>query len=228
MRESLKAITLDLDDTLWPVDRVIERAERILHEWCERHAPAVARALPPLEFALYRRALAAEMPAIAHDYTALRLAALRRALKEYGEDETLAQTAMDVFMAARNEIEFFPDALDALGRLCKRYPLIALSNGNADVARIGIDHFFTAVVNARSVGFSKPDRRIFEAACACLRLRPEEVLHVGDDPDLDVRGALAAGKRCAWINRAGRQWSGDPVDMVQFPHLTALCEWLGV
>ena len=227
MRGGIKAISIDLDDTLWPVDPVIERAERMLHEWCEQCAPGVARALPPLEFALYRRALAVQVPEIAHDYTALRLEALRRALKEHGEDETLAQTALDVFLAARNQIEFFPDALDALERLSKRYPLIALSNGNADIGRIGIGRFFSAVVNARSVGFSKPDKRIFEAACACLTLPPAAVLHVGDDPDLDVRGAVAAGKQCAWINRHGRSWTGEPITMVEFPNLTALCDWLG-
>ena len=224
----IKAITLDLDDTLWPVDPVIERAERALHEWCECHAPGVARALPPAEFALYRRSLAAELPAIAHDYTALRLEALRRALRQYGEDHSLAETALEIFLAARNEIVFYPDTLEALQRLSSRYRLVSLSNGNADIGRIGIAAFFSAVVNARSAGYPKPDRRIFEAACACLALRPEEVLHVGDDPDLDVRGALNAGKQSAWINRHGRQWSGEPVDTIEFPDLRVLCDWLGV
>ncbi|RPI43474.1 MAG: HAD family hydrolase [Betaproteobacteria bacterium] len=228
MPHRIRAITLDLDDTLWPVDPVIERAEKRLHAWCEEHAPGVAEALPPAQFALYRRALATELPAIAHDYTALRLEALRRALAQYGGDPRLAPSALDVFLAARNEIELFPDALEALRRLTGRYRVVALSNGNADVARIGIGEYFAAVVNARSVGCSKPDARIFHAACACLDLRPEEVLHVGDDPDLDVRGAAAAGKRSAWINRDGRRWAGEPVDMVEFRDLLALCDWLRV
>jgi putative hydrolase of the HAD superfamily len=228
MPHRIRAVTLDLDDTLWPIAPVIERAERILHEWCVRNAPKFAKALPPAEFALYRRSLARDEPGFAHDFTALRHEALRRALRHYEEDPALADPAMDVFLAARNEIELYPDAREALERLAGRYRLAVISNGNADVRRIGIHEYFAAVVNARSVGYAKPDKRIFDAACAGVALPPEAVLHVGDDPDLDVRGAVAAGARSAWINRHGLPWIGESVDMLEFPDLIGLCEWLGV
>jgi putative hydrolase of the HAD superfamily len=228
MQQTIQALTFDLDDTLWPIAPVIERAERILHEWCEQNAPKLARALPPAEFALYRRALAKELPGLAHDFTTLRLEALRRALRHYEEDPALADPAMDVFLAARNEIELYPDAQQALERLAARYRLVVVSNGNADVRRIGIDRHFVAVVNARSVGCAKPDRRIFEAAFAAGGAPAGAVLHVGDDPDLDVRGAIAAGARSAWINRHDLPWMGATVDMLQFSDLLELCEWLGV
>ena len=225
--QGIQAITLDLDDTLWPIAPVIERAERILHEWCEQNAPKFARALPPQEFALYRRALAREVPGLAHDFTALRHEALRRALRHYEEDPSLADPAMDVFLVARNEIELYADAEAALERLAARYRLAVVSNGNADVRRIGIDRHFAAVVNARSAGYAKPDRRIFEAACASLGVPAQAVLHVGDDPDLDVRGAVAAGAQGAWINRHALPWIGERVPMAEFADLIELCEWLG-
>lgn len=228
MTEPIHAVTLDLDDTLWPIAPVIERAERILHDWCVRNAPKFARALPPEEFALYRRSLARELPGIAHDFTALRHEALRRALRHYEEDPALADPAMDVFLAARNEIELYPDAQAALDRLAGRYRLAVISNGNADVARIGIAEYFDAVINARGAGYAKPDPRIFQAACAALAIPAPSMLHVGDDPDLDVRGALAAGARSAWLNRHGLPWIGDDVEMVEISDLLGLCEWLGV
>ncbi|MCC7081333.1 MAG: HAD-IA family hydrolase [Burkholderiales bacterium] len=228
MPHRIRAVTLDLDDTLWPIAPVIERAERILHEWCSRNAPKFAKALPPAEFALYRRTLARAQPALAHDFTALRHAALQRALRHYDEDPALADPAMDVFLAARNEIELYPDAREALGRLSGRYRLAVVSNGNADVSRIGIGEYFAAVVSARSTGYAKPDKRIFAAACAGVALPAEAVLHVGDDPDLDVRGAIAAGARGAWINRHGLPWIGESVAMLEFSDLLELCEWLGV
>ena len=77
---SVAAITLDLDDTLWPSGPALERAEQCVHEWLEVHAPAVALALPPPKFAQFRRALAAEQPQIAHDFTVLRREALRRGI----------------------------------------------------------------------------------------------------------------------------------------------------
>jgi putative hydrolase of the HAD superfamily len=228
MHASVEAITLDLDDTLWPIDRVIDRAEEVLHAWLEIHAPGVAQSLPPPSFAAYRRLLALEVPAIAHDYTALRLEALRRALREHGGDPILAEPAMEVFLSARNEVEFFPDALEALDRLCRRYRVVSLSNGNADLERIGIRRYFAGIMNARIAGCPKPDARIFHAACARIDVPPDAVLHVGDDPDLDVRGALGAGVRSAWMNRQGNPWPGEAADTLEFRDLLALCEWLGV
>lgn len=228
MPHRIKAITLDLDDTLWAVDPVIERAERTLHEWFEARAPKLAQALPPAQFLLYRRALAKKLPHIAHDFTALRLEALRRALAEHGEDPGLAGAALEVFLEARNRVELYPEAADALQRLSGRYRVAVVSNGNADVHRIGIGAHFAAVVNSRSAGYAKPDPRIFHAACDALGCPVHEVLHVGDDPDLDVRGAAGAGARAAWINRHGRAWAGEHCERLEFGDLRALCEWLGV
>ena len=227
MPDRVKAITLDLDDTLWPVDPVIERAERSLHAWGAERAPKFGLALPPAQFALYRRALAKELPHLAHDFTALRLESLRRGLMLHGEDHTLAEAAMEIFLAARNRIDLYPEAQESLERLSRRYKLAVISNGNADVHRIGIGRHFVAVVNARSAGFPKPDPRIFHAACDALGCLPQEVLHVGDDVELDVRGAVGAGSRAAWINRHGRAWAGDACQRVEFADLRALCDWLG-
>jgi putative hydrolase of the HAD superfamily len=228
MPARVKAITLDLDDTLWPIDEVMARAEGILHQWFERHAPGVAAALPPPEFAAFRRALALDLPAIGHDFTMLRREALRRALQQFGGDTSLVEPAMTVFLSARNDVEFYPDTLEALQRLSRHYPVVSLSNGNADLARIGIGHHFSATVSARSIGVAKPDPRIFHAACAAIDLRPEEVLHVGDDPDLDVRGGIGAGVRTVWVNRQRKAWAGEPVETLEMHDLLALCEWLGV
>src|SRR3954468_23163266 len=90
--EDVKAITLDLDDTLWPSAPVLAAAEQTLHTWLEQHAPALAAALPPPLFAQFRRTIAAELPAISHDFTALRHEALKRALALHREDVSLADT----------------------------------------------------------------------------------------------------------------------------------------
>jgi putative hydrolase of the HAD superfamily len=85
--------------------------------------------------------------------------------------------------------------------------VLALTNGNADLARIGIDDHFAGCIAAREAGHAKPDAPIFHAACARLRLAPHEVLHVGDDPELDIAGARGAGLRSCWINRRGESWA---------------------
>ena len=227
-QNAIAAISLDLDDTLWPSGPALEAAEARVHAWLEAHAPAVAAALPPPQFALFRRALAVELPQIAHDFTALRREALRRALEMHGEDSSLADTVLQVFLAARSEVELYPEVPAALARLSRRYRLVALTNGNADVQRAGVAHFFSAVVTAGSAGYAKPDPRIFHAACVAADAPPGQVLHVGDHPDSDIRGAARAGLQAAWINRPGLAWAGAAAPFREFADLLGLCDWLGV
>ena len=74
------------------------------------------------------------------------------------------------------------------------------------LAAIGIADRFTVFVAARDAGHAKPDAPIFHATCDRLGLAPHEVLHVGDDPLLDVAGASWAGMRTCWINRRDEAW----------------------
>jgi len=83
---------------------------------------------------------------------------------------------------------------------------VALSNGNADVQRVGLGAYFSASLSAQQFGVAKPDPRIFEAAAAAAAVAPAEVLHVGDDVDTDVMGALNSGLQAVWVNREAKAW----------------------
>ena len=198
---SLLAISLDLDDTLWPVWPAIVRAERRLHEWLVLQAPATARRHDTAGLRALRDRVGLEHPERQHDLTWLRLESLRRALRDAGDDPALAEPAFEVFFDERQRVELFDDVRPALERLAARYPLVALTNGNADLRRIGLAPLFREVVTAREFGVGKPDPRIFAAACERIGAAPERVLHVGDDLVLDVQGALQAGLRAAWVVR---------------------------
>src|SRR5688500_8823412 len=145
-------------------------------------------------------------PEHAHDYTRQRRLSLAHALRESGEDEGHVDAAFAAFHDERNRIEFYPDALEALARLAAHAPVLALTNGNADLARIGIGSNIVGCEPARDTCHAKPDAPSFQAACRHLDLSPREVLHVGDDPVLDIHGARSAGLRTCWINRRGDTW----------------------
>jgi putative hydrolase of the HAD superfamily len=198
---AIKAITFDLDDTLWPVWPAIERAEHELHAWLRVHAGRTAHRFDVPALREMRNAIVAEHPQWAHDFSRLRRESLVRALTLAGDDHALADPAYDVFFAARNRVECFADALPALQALARRWPIAALTNGNADLQVIGLAPYFTATVSAREFGIAKPDPRIFHEACRQLGAAPHEVLHVGDDWALDVYGAHRAGLRSAWVRR---------------------------
>lgn len=213
----IKAISLDLDDTLWPIWPTIERAEAVLAAWLREHAPATAQlAGNPQALREARHYLQIKRPDLSNDLSALRRESIRFVLLKAGDDPMLAEPAFDVFFAERQRVELFDDALPALEWLASRYPLVALSNGNADVQRIGLGRHFHAAISAREFGVGKPDARIFHAAAEAAGVRPSEVLHVGDDAQLDVLGALVAGLQVAWVNRNGQAWEHAPLQ----PHTT--------
>lgn len=201
------ALTLDLDDTLWPIAPVMARCEHVLHGFLATHAPTVAARFPIEAMRDLRNRIFAERPELAHDYSALRRLCLERAFGETGLDAPdIVDTAYTVFYAARNEVELYEDVADALPALASRHRIVALTNGNADLACIGLDRHFHGAVFAREIGCAKPDARIFAHACALLDDDPAAIWHVGDDPDLDVVGAQRAGMRAVWLNRDGRDW----------------------
>lgn len=204
----IRALTLDLDDTLWPVLPALERADRDLDAYLRQHYPDVARAWPIPAMRALRAEVAAERTDLAHDFTAQRHLTMRRAFAHCGIDEAPLETLWEIYFAARNSVELYPDSLPALQRIAGRWPVASLTNGNADLDRIGIRTHFAHHVSARDAGVAKPDPRIFTAAAERLGLAPGEILHVGDDPELDVVGAREAGLRTAWINRAGHPWPG--------------------
>lgn len=224
---SVRAITLDLDDTVWPFAPIGARIEQLLHEWLQEHSPATAEMFPVEAMRQLRERVFAANPHLVHDLGAMRRLTLEQALAESGGDVTLAGPAYEVFYAARNQVECYPDSIRALERIAARMPIAALTNGNADLRRIGLSHHFHFQLGALEHGAAKPQASIFHAACQRLGLPPGQVLHVGDHIEMDVRGAMRAGLRGCWINREGHAWSDParPPDL-EFPTLLALADWL--
>ena len=212
----IKAISFDLDDTLWPIWPTIERAEKVLHDWLVENAPMTAALFSsPSALREIREYMAANRPELKHDLSAIRRESIRLALYRAGENPLLAEKAFEVFFAERQKVELFDDARPALEYLASRFPLVSLSNGNADLARVGLAQFFRASISAREFGVGKPDPRIFHAAAGAVDVTPEQVLHLGDDATLDALGAMNAGMQAAWINRSDNLWPHE-----QQPHAT--------
>jgi FMN hydrolase / 5-amino-6-(5-phospho-D-ribitylamino)uracil phosphatase len=223
----IKAITLDLDDTLWPIWPTIERAEKRLLAWLQLHAPATADLMQSPHVRQELRAMVHDQwPKLHHDLNAMRRESIRLGLQRAGEDPALAEPAFNEFFAARMDVTLFDDALPGLKWLAQRYPIVGLSNGTADVHKIGIGEYFVASINAQGVGVGKPDPRIFEAAAQRLGLQPQHILHVGDDANLDVIGALNAGMQTAWVNRADHLWSQPQEPHATVTSMLELCDLL--
>lgn len=202
----IRAITLDLDDTLWEIGPVIRRAEAELWQWLTQNYPRIPQRVSQDQLSEIRARVVDEHPDKGHDFRFLRKQALTRVALMSGYSADLVEPAFDVFDAARNQVVFFPDVLPVLEALTSRYRLVALTNGNASLQRIGVRHLFYDVVTAVEAGAAKPARPIFEEAIRRAGVNREQVLHVGDHPENDIEGARSAGLRSVWMNRNGSAW----------------------
>jgi 2-haloalkanoic acid dehalogenase type II len=221
----VRALTFDLDDTLWPFAPVAERMGAVMEAWLAEHAPATKARFDRESAIAMSETVRRERPDLANDVGAMRRETLRRMLSAAGDDPERAEEAFAVVYDARQQVELYPDVAPALDRLAARVPLVAVTNGNADIERCGVARWFSGYLAAAEFGVGKPDPRIFHAACRDLGLPPEDVLHVGDHLEADVRGALAAGLGAAWLHR---EIEGDaPPEALRLPDLLALADALG-
>ncbi len=218
----IRVISLDLDDTLWPIWPTIRRAEERLIEWLAVHAPSTAALhASPEALRAIREQVGRERTDLHHDMSAMRRESIRLALSRAGDDPALAEPAFDEFFAARQRVELFDDALPALQFLSQRWPVVALSNGNANVHVVGIGEHFHASLSASGAGMAKPETRFFQAAADAAGVAPEHVLHIGDDAELDARGAMDAGMHAVWLNRGQVAWPCVGPE----PHVTVASLW---
>lgn len=206
---NIRAVCFDLDNTLWDVWPVIRRAERAMYDFLALKYPRVTAAMTVEMLREAREETARAYPQMAHDFTFLRTQTLRDHAREFGYAEAMAEEAFDAFIQARNEVVLYEDVLPGLARLQERFRLFTASNGNADLERIGLAHYFERSLNARGVGALKPDPLLFHKVIEGTDLQPQQVVYVGDDPALDVVGAWGAGMRAVWINREQAQWPGE-------------------
>ena len=203
----IRAITLDLDNTLWEIDPVIHKAEAKLWSWLGENYPRIPEEFSAEDVKVLREVTIEKYwKHKSHDFRFLRKKVLEMLAREAGYGLELVEPAFRVFDDARNDVELYPDVLPHLQHLFEKYTVIAVTNGNANLETIGIRHLFHDVVTAEGVGAAKPARHIFKIAIDKTGVSPEEILHVGDHPETDVDGGRQAGMRTAWVNRIDAEW----------------------
>jgi 2-haloalkanoic acid dehalogenase type II len=229
MSGRIRAITMDLDDTLWPCEPTLVRAERLAHDHLAAHSSEVAARWTIERLRARRMAIHSARPELRFDFVTLRRLVLQEAFRDVGVDDfqsaPIIEEALEIYMAARNEVELYPEVRACLERLSQRYRIASLSNGNACLVQIGLDHLFHAMIAAHTHGSGKPDPAAFHIACRELGCEPDEVVHLGDDIELDVRGARGAGLHAVWMNRANHSWPHDD-EPVTVADLEAFERWL--
>ena len=135
---------------------------------------------------------------------------------------TNTTTGQLAFLEARHRVEFFPDVHRILEHLAERYILGVITNGNAEVARLGLADYFRFAISAEQMGIGKPDPKPFHSALQRAGVEAPQAAHIGDHPGDDIAGAKAAGLRAIWFNPQGKDWQGEAAPDAQIRRLAEL------
>ena len=226
VRRIIKAVTFDLDDTLWPVWPAIRRAEQAMLAWLEKNASGIVSQFGQEGLQQIRDRLVTEKPELAHHISLMRILALREAAEQAGYSPSVGEQAFQVMWEERNRVDIYADVEPALQRLGEwGLTLGALSNGNADINQVGLGAWFDFSLNALSGGAPKPAVKMFLRAAQLAGCAPAQIVHVGDDLDSDIAGAAGAGMITVWLNRSGSEGSTQvPIPNFEISTLTELPE----
>lgn len=219
-------ISLDLDDTLWPVEPIIVAAEDNFYRQIQRQFPRISDALPNEQLRTKRIQYMQARPELHHDLSTLRTHFIDELLQEHDYAPDSERLLMQQFKQDRNKVDFYPGTLEALRKLAQKYTLVACTNGNADVFKTEAGQYFRHAISSEHVGVAKPDKRIFDLVCQKVGCRAPDVLHIGDNPQTDALGALHAGMHSIWFNREQQQWPHPQQPHATIKHLDELHELL--
>jgi len=213
-RTDIRVITFDLDNTLWDVEPTLLRAEQAQQDWLRRQRPGTVESYDHEALWEFKQSVWRRHPELLHHVSQMRLQMLYelQIAAGYPEEEARsgARQAFAVFLEERHKVTLYEDALMVLRGLAARYTLGALTNGNADIYKTDAGEYFDFAFLAEEVGAAKPHPDMFQAALQKAGVAAHQIVHVGDDPEHDIRGAREVGMRTVWMNSRGKHWPDLP------------------
>lgn len=219
--QNIQAISFDLDDTLYDNQPYILNAEAELTQFLHRTFP-LTKAWQAFDWRRLKLQLLQQIPELAHDTSAARVATLRQGLLQLGycesEAERGAKEGLDCFYFHRSHFKVSDAVLSLLKQLSGHFKLVGITNGNVDPERIGLGDAFEFVLRPGQGVHMKPAKDMFYLACTRLDIGPQHLLHVGDSMNADVRGARLAGCQSVWLNPSFGQVASLPIAAL-LPHL---------
>lgn len=201
-------ILLDIDDTLVDHSGAELRAASRFGRIHAKRIPAYNEASFPAVWSRASQRHIESFLAKEISFQEQRRRRLREILAAPGMPAAEADALFEEYLTMyEEEWRLFPDVEEFLSNHAN-VRLGALSDGSQEqqeekLSRLDIRRRFEFVLTAESVGFSKPDPRLYAQACRAAGVDPGRACYIGDHLEKDARGATAAGLRGVWLNRQG-------------------------
>ena len=152
-----KAISFDLDDTLYSNQPVMMTTEHQMTTYFTQHLPTKTSPYNAQFWSEFRRQVLTNNPSLKHDVAALRFQTYLTGVKALGYSDmqanNTAHTAMKEFNFHRSNFSVPVNIHTFLETLAQKVPLVAISNGNVDTETIGIAHYFQHIYHAHGTPF---------------------------------------------------------------------------
>ncbi len=230
--DGARALLLDVDDTI--VDTrgamVAAGARAAAALWPDRpgehHAMAQRYYDDPERW--FPRYASGEVP-----FDRMRAGRLREVAAAFGlglPDDAHAAFEEAYAPAFRSAQRLFPDVPQLLSAAEREGLPVGLLTNSAHAPTVvklealGLVDRFEVVVTTDTLGFGKPDPRVYLEACRLLGGEPHAVVCIGDNLKWDVLGAQAAGLRAVWLDREGRGTSEAVASVRGLDEVTAVLD----
>ncbi len=199
----IKAMTFDLDDTLYDNRPVLINLEAQLQQWLHENYPQT-QIWDRVRWTQIKFQLLAEQPQLKNDVSLWRFKQLEQGFLllgfEASEAQQAAHRAMQKVLFWRNQVNVPQNTHQVLAALQQKIPLVGITNGNVDANKIGLGQYFITTFNAGPDGQAKPHEDMFIKSATACGVAAQNILHVGDHLRTDVEGAKRNGFQACWFN----------------------------
>ena len=119
--------------------------------------------------------------------------------------EQLPRLLAETYRAvSRFRLQLYPGVEETIRRLHQKYHLAIISDGQTAYAvpelnAVGLSGYFDPIIISGDFGYRKPDERLFTTALTAMKMKPSEVLFVGNDMFRDVYGAQKLGMKTVFF-----------------------------
>jgi len=134
---------------------------------------------------------------------------IKELIQDKGLPEGIFEKIKELWESSKENVNIFPDTISTLERLKGKYKLAILSNSAGEdsrqaLKRLSLEKYFDYIILSCEVELSKPDPRIFQLVLDHFKVKPEEVLFVGDNLKMDIVPARILGMRGVLVDNRGK------------------------